>query len=119
MTDELVANIVQSVEYFKTLEEKKNIKNLDNLELSLSIIKGLIRGDEELQKALFDQNVIQELEKISKLSDKEMQAKNIKVGKVLTLSYEIIKYLKEGRIVHPEVSDFIKGEHADKARKKQ
>lgn len=41
-----------------------------------------------------------------------MQAKNIKVGKVLTISYEIIKYFKEGHIVHPEISDFIKGEHA-------
>lgn len=40
------------------------------MELSLSIIKGLMRGDEELQKVLFDKGVIQELEKISKLSDK-------------------------------------------------
>jgi hypothetical protein len=51
------------------LDEKKVIKNLEILELSLSILKGLIRGDEVLQRNLFEKNIIQELYKISKLSE--------------------------------------------------
>ncbi len=48
-----------------------------------------------------------------------MQKKGIKVGKVLTISYEFVKYFKEGHIVHPEIADFIKGSDADKIKKNQ
>lgn len=48
-----------------------------------------------------------------------MQKSNIRVGKVLTISYEIIKYFKEGHIVYNEISGFIKSEEADKIKKNQ
>lgn len=84
--------MIQIISELSNLEKE----NIDTLEIGFTLCKGLVQGDMKLQEFLYEKGHLQEIDhysssgKLSQIGEE----KKLKVGRLLTLLYEIIQYFK-------------------------
>jgi hypothetical protein len=81
--------------------------NVDNLEISFTLCKGLIQGDLHLQDLLFDKGILQEIYRVAGVGLGGLpEEKRTKLGKIPLICFEIIKYFQEGKMISNQVHSY-------------
>jgi hypothetical protein len=73
--------MVEMISFWLSITEADKLKeNIENIETSLALCKGLIQGDMGLQEELFNKGILQEIDKV-------LKEKKITIGRIPQLCY--------------------------------
>ena len=87
---------------------------MENLELCVIVLKGLMQGDVQLQDYLFEKGILQELYRVGGMGSNEESRGRL--GKIPSVCFEMVKYFHEGKMVSQQVAAFFQ-EQEERKRK--